>query len=82
MSIMRPGVQTTISEPRFRSAICSATPAPPREREERRIRARVRARAKRRQLTVYAGHSQAEGFHELLRLVGDLESELAGRRHD
>mmetsp|Transcript_27828 Transcript_27828/g.46760 ORF Transcript_27828/g.46760 Transcript_27828/m.46760 type:complete len:209 (+) Transcript_27828:605-1231(+) len=29
MSIIRPGVHTTISEPRFRSAICSATPAPP-----------------------------------------------------
>ena len=29
ISIIRPGVHTTISEPRLRSAICSATPAPP-----------------------------------------------------
>ena len=29
MSINRPGVAVTICVPRFKSAICSATPAPP-----------------------------------------------------
>jgi hypothetical protein len=55
ISIILPGVQTTISLPRFRSAICSAIPAPPikdermaKKRKRRRIRGKSRKSTKQR----------------------------------